>query len=128
MKNFSLLVYCFFILACSDSRSNLPKTGNFGETINEGITPVELNSISFEDSIYEVETIIRGTISKVCQGEGCWLNLNYRDSMQIRVNAKDKKFILPKGIEGKHAVAKGSFIQSIESGKIRFEATGIRIE
>lgn len=46
------------------------------------------------------DVIVKGTVSAVCQGEGCWMKLDAGNGEQIFVDW-DKKFSVPKDIEGK---------------------------
>ncbi len=126
MKTILLLFLASIAIACNnDPRAKMPSTGSFGEKfeIDNGLR--DINTLNLSDSgIYEVHQI-SGSIEKYCKGEGCWMTLKANNSF-VRVDTKDKKFVLPKNIDGKKAIANGQFI--MEDNELSFEATGIVIE
>ncbi|OYU96021.1 MAG: hypothetical protein CFE21_06310 [Bacteroidetes bacterium B1(2017)] len=124
-----LLILVALLGSCdSDPRANLAPTGSFGETFTPSESILDVSNLPAIDSSIAGATQISGTIEKYCKGEGCWLTLKQGNSY-LRVNTKDKKFILPKNIDGKHVTANGLFIpnEDKEGNPFTFEATGIII-
>ncbi len=126
MKRLLLIAFSALFLACNnDPRAKMTSTGSFGEKFEIANDMKEINTLNLSDSsIYDIHQI-SGTIEKYCKGEGCWMTLKANNSF-VRVDTKDKKFVLPKNIDGKKAIANGQFI--LEDNELSFEATGIVIE
>ncbi len=50
---------------------------------------------------------ITGTVTSVCQKEGCWLLVDIGEGKMMRVRFKDHAFVVPKNISGKTVVLDG---------------------
>ncbi len=50
---------------------------------------------------------IKGTVTSVCQKEGCWLLVDIGGEKMMRVRFKDHAFVVPKNISGKTVVLDG---------------------
>lgn len=119
--------------------------GTYGEKVNaaNAVSPDELAALL--DTNESVPVVVSGTITSVCQSEGCWMTFKTTDGKMIYVNAKDKKFNLPATVAGRKATAQGEIwsvgkqqeqarqdgwseedVASIDN--ISVEATGIEIE
>lgn len=127
-----LLGFCLgaLLFSCnSDPRAKLPATGSFGKEFTPSESVADANSLVLSDSSANQIQEIQGEIVSYCKGEGCWITLKYQDSLKLRVNTKDKSFILPRNLEGKMAVAKGSFVAKPNNQPaFSFEADGIIIK
>ncbi len=131
MRVVAIVIGLFALVSCNnDPRLKLPATGMFGETFETGTATIFSDSIPENDSTLLTISYISGTIQKYCKGEGCWLVLETSAKQPIKVITKDKAFILPRNIDGKMVIAKGSFLPPTkEDGSKRiFEATGILIQ
>lgn len=112
------------LIACGgNSRESMPKSGSFGEAFTTG-EATDVSALPADSLLTNVHEI-SGTVAKVCKGEGCWVSVKLTDSTNLRINTKDKAFVLPLGIEGKHLRAKGEFTGDEPK---EFTASGIVLE
>ncbi len=126
MKNLLFIALGAILVACNnDPRAKMPSTGSFGEKFEIADEVKVLSTLDLNDTAIFNVYQISGSIEKYCKGEGCWMTLKANNSF-VRVDTKDKKFVLPKNIDGKKAIANGQFIK--EDNELSFEATGIIIE
>jgi hypothetical protein len=104
MKNLALLVIgIVFLTACKE----VPKTGNFGETITaEGAVPVAEFVADLGEDDEKTGKII-GKVQEVCKTEGCWYTVALPEGESMMVMTKDHSFTLPKDCDGKTAIAQG---------------------
>lgn len=75
----------------------------FKKQYQYGVTVDSTNAISVSELISNSpseDLVVKGNISAVCQGEGCWLKLDAGNGEQVFVDW-DKKFSVPRDIEGK---------------------------
>ena len=120
-KIFATLLSLFILSACSSSKPE----GSYGEAF-ENSGAVELNTAlkSYEMGIDTV-FIIKGKVDNVCTHSGCWIMFK-NQGKEYYINTLEK-FILPKNVLGKKAIAKGRFVKD-EENEISFEASGIIVE
>ncbi|XZF14689.1 DUF4920 domain-containing protein [Chitinophagaceae bacterium MMS25-I14] len=58
---------------------------------------------------------LEGTISQVCQAEGCWMKLKNTAGEDVFIKFKDHSFVIPKDLAGKTAVVNGTAIKKTVS-------------
>lgn len=124
-KLIGLLIGLLFLACNNDPRAKMDKAGQFGEAFVPSENVVNVSQISLSDSSVYTLTEITGTVEKYCKGEGCWLTLKQDSGQSIRVNTKDKAYILPRNLEGMQAIAKGRFVPNSKGTSLVFEADGI---
>jgi hypothetical protein len=102
----SLRVICFLAIAIITVNVSFGQ-GTYGKKVNEkkAISMQELQN-KMKDKT-EVEAIVSGKVSSVCQSMGCWMKMEKPDGTAMMVRMKDHKFFLPKDITGKNCVIKG---------------------
>jgi len=100
----------------------------YGKAIsNEGILSADKLSLELK-STDEKELKLEGKIDAVCQGSGCWVNLDIGEGEIVHVTFKDEAFTLPKDIGGQTAIIEGIAITevvSIEMQKRMAEEEGL---
>lgn len=123
-----LLIAATAIVACG---KKMPSTGTFGneKMTAEGAVPIAEFVANAGDEA-EKEGKVTGTITQVCQGEGCWFNLDLGNDKFVHIYTKESSFSLPKDASGKTAIAEGKLIaKETENGKAyEFETTGVIIK
>jgi hypothetical protein len=121
-----LFVATAFLAACG---KKLPSTGTFG---NESMTADGAVPIAqfIENAESGKEGKVSGTITQVCQGEGCWFNLDLGEDKYVHIYTKESSFSLPKDASGKTAIAEGKLItkESENGTEYEFETTGVIIQ
>lgn len=96
---------CFLAVGCSD--------GTYGDKISsENPLPVNEAYHTFLNS-GKTDFTVKGSVSKVCQTEGCWFNYKL-DSGDLFVDF-GHKFNIPKNSAGKSCIAKGYFYRDTTS-------------
>ena len=126
-KIIGTIVLAVAVMACN----NLPSTGNFGAAITEdgAIDAAELKTqMAGKD---ELKTKVKGTVTKVCQSEGCWYKIDLGESESMTIFTKDHGFKLPKDCAGKTAIAEGTARWkevSVEKRKHLAEDEGLKPE
>ncbi|MBM3399564.1 MAG: DUF4920 domain-containing protein [Bacteroidetes bacterium] len=102
---YSLIVLSLF--ACGDNSSN-----TFGEKIDttKAVT-VDVALKAFE-STGQADAVIKGQISQVCTGEGCWYTLKHGGTEQF---VGFEKFTVSKDIAGRQSEAAGRFYRDTQS-------------
>lgn len=114
MKFIKLFVILFAVssFACTQA----PSDGNYGVKIEKPESAQELTALltAMGDKT-ELEATIKGTIKNVCQAEGCWFKTEVAGFDDIRINAVDHSFFLPKDCAGKSFVAQGKLVKTIIS-------------
>jgi hypothetical protein len=73
-------------------------------TVDEALMAFENNG--------QAEAVIKGQISQVCTGEGCWYTLKHGTTEQF---VGFEKFTVPKDIAGRQSVASGHFYRDTQS-------------
>ncbi len=103
MKNkIQLLILTIFISVFFYS-CEFKKQYQYGVTIDSTAAIPVSNLITQTPS---KDVTVKGTISAVCKGEGCWLKLDAGNGEQVFVDW-DKKFSVPRDIEGKTVFVHG---------------------
>ena len=90
------------------AQSELPATGNYGETITKK-KAVAASAIPGKlQSAESLDLKAKGTILEVCQNKGCWMTLDMGGGQTLRVTFKDYGFFVPKDAAGKTAWIEGT--------------------
>jgi hypothetical protein len=73
-----------------------------------GIAPTELSAISASPTTFDGQTVqTAGTIERVCQRMGCWMELRAEGTEPIRVPMAGHSFFLPRDVAGHAATIEG---------------------
>jgi hypothetical protein len=99
----------------------------FGRELQDGIETVTLSSIStdapsFTDRVVRTE----GTIERVCQRMGCWMELRAENAEPVRVPMAGHSYFLPRDVAGRPATVEGRVhVQELTEARRRhLEAEG----
>lgn len=99
----------------------------FGRELQDGIETVTLSSISadppsFTDRVVRTE----GTIERVCQRMGCWMELRAENAEPVRVPMAGHSYFLPRDVAGRRATIEGRVhVQELSDARRRhLEAEG----
>jgi hypothetical protein len=87
-----------------------------GSTYGEKIDTTKAETVdvalkAFENS-GKSDAVIKGQISQVCTGEGCWYTLKHGNTEQF---VGFEKFTIPKEVAGRMSVASGRFYRDTQS-------------
>jgi hypothetical protein len=109
--SFSVLMSGLFFPSCQSNNQN-----QFGVPVD---TTVVVSAAQLVNAAPEKNIVVKGNISAVCQGEGCWLKLDAGNGQQLYIDW-DKKFTVPRDIEGRVAFAHGfSYADTISVDKLK---------
>jgi hypothetical protein len=80
----------------------------FGRELQDGVESATLSAIhadasSFADRVVRTE----GTIERVCQRMGCWMELRAENVAPVRVPLAGHSYFLPRDVTGRPAVIEG---------------------
>lgn len=79
----------------------------FGGALTD-LAPTALSAISASPTSYDGQTVrTEGTIARVCQRRGCWMELRADGTEPIRVPMAGHSFFLPRDVEGHAATIEG---------------------
>jgi hypothetical protein len=99
----------------------------FGRELQGGIETVALSAISadppsFTDRVVRTE----GTIERVCQRMGCWMELRAENAEPVRVPMAGHSYFLPRDVAGRPATIEGRVhVQELSDARRRhLEAEG----
>lgn len=96
------------LFACG-SKDGVTAYGEKIDTTNATSVDVALKTFESEG---KTESVIKGQISKVCTGEGCWYTLRHGGVEQF---VGFEKFTVPKDIAGRQSIAAGRFYRDTQS-------------
>lgn len=126
-----ILIFFAATLLLAACGKQMPSTGTFGneKMTADGAVPIA-QFIENLGEASEKEGKVTGSITKVCQGEGCWFNLDLGEDKHVHIYTKESSFSLPKDASGKTAIAEGKLItKEGKNGKeYEFETTGVIIK
>lgn len=126
-----ILIFFAAITLLAACGKKLPSTGTFGndKMTADGAVPIA-QFIENAGDAAEKEGKVSGSITQVCQGEGCWFNLDLGNDKYVHIYTKESSFSLPKDASGKTAIAEGKLIaKEGKNGKeYEFETTGVIIK
>lgn len=103
MKNHLLLLILSALVAGLFSSCQFRKQYQYGVTI-DSTQAIPVSKLITQTPSEDVT--VKGTISAVCQGEGCWMKLDAGNGDNVYVDW-DKKFSVPRDIEGKTVFVHG---------------------
>ena len=132
IKYFVAVSFALFVLvSCNEfSKSSKAISGNlYGEKFDTTNSITTSQLIQGLQTNNKAEAVISGTITKSCQSEGCWVNLDAGNGKELHV-ATDDKFFVPKEMAGQNVYVKGKIVVEMIDDKIdtTFHATGIAIK
>ena len=79
----------------------------FGGALSDR-APTALSAISASPSSFDGQTVrTEGTIARVCQRMGCWMELRAEGAEAVRVPMAGHAFFLPRDVEGHPATIEG---------------------
>jgi hypothetical protein len=80
----------------------------FGHELTDGVEPVALSAISADPASFG-DRIVRteGTIERVCQRMGCWMELRAENAEPVRVPMAGHSYFLPRDVAGRPATIEG---------------------
>ncbi len=121
MKIFITLVFSILILvSCQNQQTQKETTKKetisiekqvngvvYGKSINDDNITDATNLPSLLKSNNEKNLKLRGEVYEVCQGSGCWVEIEIGNGEIVHITFKDEAFTLPKDIAGKNAVISG---------------------
>jgi hypothetical protein len=114
------------LLACNGSNSNNQDHTSFGAALNDSTGLAPLAALQAFEAGNTEPVVLQGTISQVCQAEGCWFNMELDSNRRLFVEFGDA-FTVPKDIAGKQALVAGSFYRdsiSVERQRENAKADG----
>lgn len=119
MKKIVLLsTFALSLIACNTTFAQSSKDKAYGTAFKQdaAITPAKMTTLMADKDKLE-DTQITGYVSKVCKKEGCWMVLRTakESNDDVMVRMKDHSFTVPKDIEGKTAVVKGTVVKKMQS-------------
>ena len=119
MKKILLLfTFVFAISAGTTTFAQSSKEKAYGTAFKQEavITPEKMTTIMADKEKLE-DAQLTGYVSKVCKKEGCWMVLRTKKESgdDVMVRMKDHSFTVPKDIEGKTAVVKGTVVKKMQS-------------
>lgn len=80
----------------------------FGRELEDGTEPVTLASISADPASFDQRVVrTEGTIERVCQRMGCWMELRAEGAEPVRVPMAGHSYFLPRDVEGRPATVEG---------------------
>lgn len=81
----------------------------FGGALSEGTETAALSEILAHPDAYTGKSIrTEGTIERVCQRRGCWMELRAEGSEPVRVPMAGHSFFLPRDVAGHTATIEGT--------------------
>jgi hypothetical protein len=108
MKTIIFSMIALGVFACG-SKTVSCAYGEKIDTVAAETVDVALNA--FESS-GKANAVIKGQISQVCTGEGCWYTLKHGDKEQF---VGFDKFTIPKDVTGKFSIATGYFYRDTQT-------------
>lgn len=91
---------------------------SYGKKFRMARTMSVSNFIEAIKNVEKIENVIvSGTITQVCQAEGCWLKLKNPEGEDILVKFKENTFTIPKDLVGRTVLVNGTAIHKTISIK-----------
>ena len=133
IKSFVLLtIISTFLISCSNNAKNKADEKEFQKTVQmPGKTDnkIATNNYGVDIKMEKVADVSRipsvmegtdekpmkviGKIDKVCQMEGCWIDVDMGNGEILHVTFKDEAFVVPKDVAGKTVVMDGVVTKEI---------------
>jgi hypothetical protein len=97
------------VLAASATSSYAQKIDSYGKTFDAQKAITAQAAVEAVKKNGTMENVaVQGTISQVCQAEGCWMKIKGANNEEIFVKFKDHSFLVPKDIAGKNTIVYGT--------------------
>ena len=85
--------------------------GSYGAAITEK-KPVKLAKLAKSPSKYKGKTVrLEGRVKDVCQGQGCWIEIESKDGKTFLAKSLDESVLVPKNSKGQNVVVQGVVTQ-----------------
>lgn len=102
----------------------------YGAALDQAIAPTPLTELMSRPSVYATKVVqTSGTIGRVCQNRGCWMELRSESSAGVvRVPMAGHAFFVPSDSSGRAATIQG--VVSVREGTenpVRIDATSVLI-
>ena len=100
-----ILAFCLLALA--------PAAARAGESVRVGAAitvkkPVSLSKLSKHPDRFKGRTVrLEGTVKDVCQGRGCWVEIESADGASFLAKSLDESILLPMDCKGRRIVLQG---------------------
>ena len=114
---FSLIIMTGAALAFASTSAQNPDLVIMRGALLSDAPVVSLSDVLRDVDVYTGTTVtVEGSVNKVCQMKGCWIELVSADSLTgIRVTFKNYGFFVPTDSTGYHARLEGTFEMNIFS-------------
>jgi hypothetical protein len=91
--------------------ADVQTNGTYGAEITEK-KPVKLAKLVKSPSKYKGKTVrLEGTVKDVCQGQGCWIEIESEDGKTFLAKSLDESVLVPKNSKGQNVVVQGVVTQ-----------------
>ena len=88
-----------------------PQPGAYGTAITEK-KPVKLAKLAKSPAKYKGKTVrLEGMVKDVCQGQGCWIEIQSKDGKTFLAKSLDESVLVPKNSKGQNVVVQGVVTQ-----------------
>lgn len=111
----AIIAFCFTLSFAADAA---PSAKTFGKEITlKEATPI--SKLNAEPAKYvDKDVLVAGRVVSVCQGSGCWVELEAADSSRIICKSMDESVHFPKGCVGSAVQVQGKVLYDAKaSGK-----------
>lgn len=108
MKTFFLSLFAIVMFACGSNSSGTA----YGEKFDTTKAITADAALKIFENTGQSEAVIKGQISQMCTGEGCWYTLKHGGAEQF---VGFEKFTIPKDVAGRQSVASGHFYLDTQS-------------
>ena len=97
----------------------------FGGALTD-LAPTALSAISASPTTFDGQTVrTEGTIERVCQRMGCWMELRAEGTEPIRVPMAGHSFFVPKTASGRKARVLATLVKNDEDGACAEDKDGL---
>lgn len=97
------------LLAGAATQSNAQKVDSYGKDFDVQKAMTTQQAVAAVQEKGKMENVaVRGTITQVCQAEGCWMKIKNESGEDIFVKFVNHSFLVPKDIAGKNTVVFGT--------------------
>ena len=97
--------------ATTPEADDAPGTRTYGAAITEK-KPVKLAKLTKSPGKYKGKTVrLEGMVKDVCQGQGCWIEIESKDGKTFLAKSLDESVLVPKNSKGRNVVVQGVVTQ-----------------
>ena len=97
--------------ATTESEDAQAGVGTYGAAITEK-KPVKLAKLAKSPAKFRGKTVrLEGTVKDVCQGQGCWIEIESKDGKTFLAKSLDESVLVPKNSKGRNVVVQGVVTQ-----------------